>query len=222
VTSVVELDQVERTHPGAPPVTALRGVSLSLAPGELVGVVGPSGSGKSTLLNVLGTLDRPTSGSVRIGGTEVSRLSDAELSRVRARQLGFVFQQFLLIQQQTALENVVLGLVYRGVARGERVRMASEALERVGLADRADHRPSQLSGGEQQRVAIARAVAGHPKLVLADEPTGNLDSASSAEVIALLRELHRQGTTVVIVTHDLDLAAALPRRITLRDGELAT
>jgi putative ABC transport system ATP-binding protein len=219
--SVVELDHVERTHPGAPPVTALRDVSLRLNPGELVGVVGPSGSGKSTLLNVLGTLDRPTSGSVRIGGTEVSTLSDAELSRVRARHLGFVFQQFLLIEQQTALENVVLGLVYRGVARGERRRMASEALERVGLAHRVDHRPSQLSGGEQQRVAIARAVAGHPELVLADEPTGNLDSASSAEVIELLRELHQQGTTVVIVTHDLELAAALPRRITLRDGEVA-
>ncbi|GLY66048.1 ABC transporter ATP-binding protein [Amycolatopsis taiwanensis] len=218
MTGVVELDGVSKWYPGG--VTALRDVTLKIGYGELVGIVGPSGSGKSTMLHLIGTLDRPSAGTVRIDGHDVARLSDRKLSALRALRLGFVFQQFHLAPGQTALDNVADGLLYAGVPLRERRRQAEDALERVGLADRMDHRPHELSGGQRQRVAIARAVAGKPPLLLADEPTGNLDSASGAAVLALLRDLHESGTTVLIITHDRDLAAGLPRQVTLRDGEV--
>jgi putative ABC transport system ATP-binding protein len=216
---LVSLENVHRTY-GSPPVHACAGVSLKIHHGELVAIVGPSGSGKSTLLNVIGTLDKPTSGVARLDGIDVEELSDRSLSALRAHRIGFVFQQFHLAEGTTAVENVADGLLYMGIPKGERRRRAIAALTRVGLGHRLSHRPHQLSGGEKQRVAIARAVVGDPPLLLADEPTGNLDSASGAAIVELLHELNQQGTTVVVITHDADLAGEFPRRIAIRDGRI--
>ena len=222
MTTLLEVRNVFKTYPGSPPVEALAAVSLTVRSADRTAVIGPSGSGKTTLLHVAGTLERPTGGSVRIGGEEVSGLSDAELSRVRARRLGFVFQQFHLLDHLDAVQNVALGLLYRDVRPGDRRAAAIAALDRVGLGHRLGHRPGQLSGGERQRVAIARAVAGRPDVVFADEPTGNLDSASGEEIIALLAGLPDDGTAVVVVTHDPAVAAAMDRRVVMRDGRVVS
>ena len=219
MTAVIELERVTKAYPGG--VTALDDVSLRVEYGEFVAIVGPSGSGKSTMLHLIGTLDHPTNGKVTIDGYDIARLTDRQLSALRARRIGFVFQQFHLAAGRTAVASVADGLLYAGVPRKERERRAEAALHRVGLGARLGHRPHQLSGGERQRVAIARAVAGEPALLLADEPTGNLDSVAGAGVVELLRELHAGGTTVLVITHDRELAAGLPRQITLRDGRVS-
>jgi putative ABC transport system ATP-binding protein len=219
-SAVAELTGVTRTYPGHPPVHALRDVSLTIGSGELVGIVGPSGSGKSTLLNILGTLDLATSGTVRIDETDVATLTDRQLSALRAHRIGFVFQQFFLNPGESALDNVADGLLYSGMSLTRRRERATEALERVGLADRLRHRPNELSGGQRQRVAVARALVGRPSLLLADEPTGALDSESGAGVLELLHELYEAGTTIVVITHDHDIADELPRQVHIRDGRI--
>jgi putative ABC transport system ATP-binding protein len=219
-TAVLQLVGVSKEYPGSPPVRALDDVSLTVDAGELLAIVGPSGSGKSTLLNIIGTLDRPTGGQVIVKQTPVAELSDSGLAGLRSAHIGFVFQQFHLLEAITALDNVATGLLYRGIRRGRRRALAADALGRVGLSHRVDHKPPQMSGGERQRVAIARAIVGDPSIVLADELTGNLDSRASSAIIALLNRLNDDGSTIIVITHDRDLAASLPRRVALSDGRV--
>lgn len=219
---LLALDRVSRVYRmGSTEVPALADVSLEIATGEFVAIVGPSGSGKSTMMNILGCLDRPTHGSYRLDGTSVADLDDDALAGLRSRAIGFVFQSYNLLPRTSALENVATPLLYQGVGRGERRRRAREALERLGLGDRLEHEPTELSGGQQQRVAVARALVTEPALILADEPTGNLDSHAGAEVTAILRDLHAAGRTVVLITHDVEVAATADRQIHLRDGRIA-
>jgi putative ABC transport system ATP-binding protein len=219
---VLEVRNVTRTYASEPPVQALRGVSFAVRPGELMAVVGPSGSGKSTLLHLMGTLDRPSTGTVHISDLDVDAMSDRQLAALRATQIGFVFQQFFLSEHSTILENVADGLIYAGIHPADRRAQALDALGLVGLADRPNARPTQLSGGQRQRVAIARALVGQPSIVLADEPTGNLDSATGASIMDLLEALHRAGVTIVVITHDRAIADRLPRRIEMLDGRITT
>ena len=219
MSALIELSSVWRVYDtGRVAVEALRGVDLTVGEGEFLAIVGPSGSGKSTLMHIVGCLDRPTSGRYLLDGSPVEELGDDELAAVRSRAIGFVFQSYNLLPRTTALENVATPLLYQGVGRAERTRRAREALLRLGLGDRLDHQPGELSGGQQQRVAIARALVAQPRLLLADEPTGNLDSASGAEVLSLLGDLHGAGMTIVLITHDHDIAAAAGRQVHVRDG----
>jgi ABC-type lipoprotein export system ATPase subunit len=218
--SVIALDGVSKVYPAAVPVTALDGVSVSVSPGEFVAIMGASGSGKSTLMNLIGLLDRPTSGSYRFDEREVAPLPDGHLAALRRERIGFVFQSFNLFARKSALDNVALPLTYAGVPRGERRGRAARMLERVGLADRGQHRPSELSGGEQQRVAIARALVNEPSLVLADEPTGNLDSRTGEEILTLLQSLNERGVTLLVVTHDERIASRAARIVRLADGRI--
>jgi putative ABC transport system ATP-binding protein len=215
---VLEIHDLTKRYPGG--VDALRGVDMVVEEGELLCVVGPSGSGKSTLLHIMGTLERPSEGAVRVAGHDVAALPDRQLAALRARHVGFVFQQFFLLEGATSVENVAQGLLYLGVPAAHRRARAEEQLRRVGLGHRLGHRPTQLSGGERQRVAIGRALVGRPSIIFADEPTGNLDSRSGAQIVGLLHELNADGTTIVVISHDLELAAALPRRVHIRDGEI--
>ncbi len=219
---IISLHGVSRIYQmGSQVVPALDDVSLDVQAGEFVAIVGPSGSGKSTMMHILGCLDRPTAGSYELAGTPVASLDDDGLARLRSQAIGFVFQSYNLLPRTTALENVATPLLYQGVARAERTRRAREALERLGMGDRVSHEPTELSGGQQQRVAVARALVTEPALILADEPTGNLDSRSGADVMTLFRELHAAGRTIVLITHDSDVAASADRQIHLRDGRIA-
>ena len=220
VPPVLQLDQVTKVYPTVPPVQALRGVSLTVQRGELVGIVGPSGSGKTTLLHLMGTLDRPSSGTVRLTGLDVATMADADLAALRATRIGFVFQQFFLAEHQTILDNVADGLLYAGVRQAERRERACEALDLVDLGSRLWSRPTQLSGGQRQRVAIARALVGDPAIVLADEPTGNLDQITGQAILSLLAQLHERGVTILVITHDRAIAERMPRRVEMLDGRI--
>jgi putative ABC transport system ATP-binding protein len=217
---VLEVDNVTKSYPGQPPVDALRGVDLTIVQGELVGIVGPSGSGKTTLLQLMGTLDRPTSGQVRITGLDVATMADDDVAFLRATRIGFIFQQFFLAEHATLLDNVADGLLYAGVPLRQRREQAIEALELVGLAQRAYARPTQLSGGQRQRVAIARALVGNPAIVLADEPTGNLDQATGHAILALINQLHQAGSTIAVITHDHTIVERMPRKVEILDGRV--
>jgi putative ABC transport system ATP-binding protein len=217
---VLELDDVTKTYPGEPPVQALGGVNLTLGQGELVGIVGPSGSGKTTLLQLMGTLDRPTSGRVRITGLDVATMADDEVAYLRATRIGFIFQQFFLAEHSTVLDNVADGLLYAGIPVRQRRERARAALELVGLAERPHARPTQLSGGQRQRVATARALVGRPAIVLADEPTGNLDQATGQSILGLIDQLHQAGSTIVVITHDHAIAERMPRKVEIIDGRI--
>jgi putative ABC transport system ATP-binding protein len=217
---VLDIDDVTKTYPGEPPVQALRGVNLTIHHGELVAIVGPSGSGKTTLLQLMGSLDRPTSGRVRITGLDVAAMPDDEVAYLRATRIGFVFQQFFLAEHSAVLDNVADGLLYAGVPLGERRQRALDALDLVGLAERPHARPTQLSGGQRQRVAIARALIGQPAIVLADEPTGNLDQATGHAILSLINQLHRAGSTIVVITHDHAIAERMPRKVEILDGQI--
>jgi putative ABC transport system ATP-binding protein len=221
-TPVLEVDEVTKSYPGEPPVYAVRGVNLTVGQGELVGIVGPSGSGKTTLLQLMGTLDRPTSGQVRITGLDVAAMADDEIAYLRATRIGFIFQQFFLAEHATVLDNVADGLLYAGVPLKQRRQRALDALDLVGLAERPRARPTQLSGGQRQRVAIARALVGQPAIVLADEPTGNLDQATGQAILALIEQLHHAGSTIVVITHDHAIAERMPRQVEILDGQIVT